>query len=126
MENAKNEEPRQSAIAVDSLWQVFGQGAEDALKSELNSQKDRKDAAKDLLDAGLIQHGRSYWARDIQSASLDHAIWFHGDCRADQWLLHTADLERNSGGRTLVRGRFYTREGSHVATLMQQGLMRLR
>ena len=79
-----------------------------------------------VLDAGLIQHGRSYWDRDIQSASLDHAIWFHGDCRADQWLLHTADLERNSGGRTLISGRFYTREGRHVATVMQQGLMRLR
>lgn len=79
-----------------------------------------------LLDAGLIQHGRSYWDRDLQCASLDHAIWFHGDCRTDEWLLHSANLERNSGGRTLVRGRFYTRDGRHVATVMQQGLMRLR
>ncbi len=79
-----------------------------------------------LLDAGLIQHGRSYRDRELQVASLDHAIWFHADFRADQWLLHTAELERNSGGRTLVRGRFYTREGVHVATVMQQGLMRKR
>ncbi|AQA19505.1 hypothetical protein BST95_15950 [Halioglobus japonicus] len=77
-----------------------------------------------LLDAGLIQHGRSYWDRSLQVASLDHAIWYHGDFRADNWLLHTADLERNSGGRTLVRGRFFTHEGRHVATVMQQGLMR--
>ncbi|TDG12105.1 acyl-CoA thioesterase II [Seongchinamella unica] len=79
-----------------------------------------------LLDAGLVQHGRSYWDRELQTASLDHAIWFHADFRADQWLLHSADLERNSGGRTLIRGRFYTREGKHVATVMQQGLMRKR
>ena len=79
-----------------------------------------------LLDAGLIQHGRTYWDSELQMASLDHAIWFHGDFRADQWLLHTAELERNSGGRTLVRGRFYTRDGAHVATVMQQGLMRKR
>lgn len=79
-----------------------------------------------LLDAGLIQHGRSYWDKDLQMASLDHALWFHTDCRADQWLLHTADLERNSGGRTLVRGRFYSRDGLHVATVIQQGLMRKR
>ena len=79
-----------------------------------------------LLDAGLIQHGRSYWDRELQVASLDHALWFHQDCRADEWLLHSADLERNSGGRTLVRGRFYTRDGRHVATVMQQGLMRKR
>ena len=79
-----------------------------------------------LLDAGLIQHGRSYRDRELQVASLDHAIWFHADFRSDQWLLHTADLERNSGGRTLVRGRFYTHDGVHVATMMQQGLMRKR
>ncbi len=79
-----------------------------------------------LLDAGLIQHGRYYDDPELQVASLDHAIWFHGDFRADQWLLQHAELERNSGGRTLVRGRFYTREGHHVATVMQQGLMRLR
>jgi acyl-CoA thioesterase-2 len=79
-----------------------------------------------LLDAGLIQHGRSYWDPALQMASLDHAIWFHADFRADEWLLHSADLERNSGGRTLVHGRFYTREGLHVATVMQQGLMRKR
>ncbi|MDG1388566.1 MAG: acyl-CoA thioesterase II [Halioglobus sp.] len=79
-----------------------------------------------LLDAGLIQHGRSYWDRGLQIASLDHAIWFHADCRTDEWLLHSADLERNSGGRTLVSGRFYSREGVHVATVMQQGLMRKR
>lgn len=79
-----------------------------------------------LLDAGLIQHGRSYKDRSLQVASLDHAIWFHQEFRADQWLLQRAEVERNSGGRTLVRGRFYTRDGRHVATTMQQGLMRPR
>ncbi len=79
-----------------------------------------------LLDAGLIEHGRSYWDNSLQIASLDHAVWFHADCRTDEWLLHSGDLERNSGGRTLVRGRFYTRQGVHVATVMQQGLMRKR
>ena len=79
-----------------------------------------------VLDAGLIQHGRSWMEGGLQIASLDHAIWFHAPCRADEWLLHTADLERNSGGRTLVRGRFFTGEGVHVATVMQQGLMRTR
>lgn len=79
-----------------------------------------------LLDAGLIQHGKSYKDRNLQVASLDHAIWFHQDFRADEWLLQHAELERNSGGRTLIRGRFYTRDGRHVATTMQQGLMRPR
>ena len=79
-----------------------------------------------LLDAGLIQHGLAYQDPRLQVASLDHALWFHDAFRADEWLLHVAELERNSAGRTLVRGRFFTRDGVHVATLMQQGLMRYR
>ena len=79
-----------------------------------------------LLDAGLIQHGLAYEDPRLQVASLDHALWFHDAFRADEWLLHVAELERNSAGRTLVRGRFFTRDGVHVATLMQQGLMRYR
>ncbi len=79
-----------------------------------------------LLDAGLIQHGLAYMDSRLQVASLDHALWFHDSFRADDWLLHCAELECNSAGRTLVRGRFFTREGVHVATLMQQGLMRFR
>lgn len=79
-----------------------------------------------LLDAGLIEHGLAYQDRRLQIASLDHAVWFHDDFRADEWLLHAAEVERNSAGRTLVRGRFFTRDGRQVATLMQQGLIRFR
>ncbi len=79
-----------------------------------------------LLDACLILNGRTYNAKDMQIASLDHALWYHEDFRADQWLLHTVEAESVSGGRGLARGRFYTREGRLVATAMQQGLMRFR
>ena len=79
-----------------------------------------------LLDAGLIQHGLAYQDRRLQIASLDHALWFHDSFRADEWLLQVTELERNSAGRSLVRGRFFTRDGVHVATLMQQGLIRFR
>ena len=63
---------------------------------------------------------------NLQVASLDHALWFHEDFRADEWLLHTVQAERIGGGRGLARGSFYTREGRLVATTMQQGLMRFR
>jgi acyl-CoA thioesterase-2 len=79
-----------------------------------------------LLDACLMIHGRPYNDPSLQVASLDHALWFHDDFRADQWLLLTMDAERVSGGRGLARGRFFTRDGRHVATAMQEGLMRFR
>lgn len=79
-----------------------------------------------LIDACLIAHGRTYWDESMQVASLDHALWFHEDLRADEWLLCTFEAERLGGGRGLARGRFYTREGRQVATSMQEGLMRFR
>jgi len=79
-----------------------------------------------LIDACLLAHGWSYENTYLQIASLDHALWFHGDLRADQWLLHTVEAEQVGGGRGLARGSFYTREGCLVATVMQQGVMRRR
>jgi acyl-CoA thioesterase-2 len=79
-----------------------------------------------LIDVCLITHGRHFVNSGLQVASLDHALWFHEDFRADDWLLHTVEAERIGGGRGLARGSFYTREGRLVATTMQQGLMRLR
>ncbi|MEZ5572640.1 MAG: acyl-CoA thioesterase II [Halioglobus sp.] len=79
-----------------------------------------------LIDVCLIAHGRHFAGANFQVASLDHALWFHEDFRADQWLLHTVEAERIGGGRGLARGNFYTREGRLVATTMQQGVMRFR
>ncbi|MEM9254632.1 MAG: acyl-CoA thioesterase II [Pseudomonadota bacterium] len=79
-----------------------------------------------LIDVCLIVHGRHFDEGDFQVASLDHALWFHEDFRADQWLLHTVEADRISGGRGLARGSFYTAEGRLVATTMQQGVMRFR
>jgi acyl-CoA thioesterase-2 len=79
-----------------------------------------------LIDVCLIVHGRHFDGSGIQVASLDHALWFHEDFRADEWLLHTVEAERIGGGRGLAKGSFYTREGRLVATTMQQGVMRFR
>lgn len=79
-----------------------------------------------LIDVCLITHGRNYWDRGMQVASLDHALWFHEGFRADEWLLCALEVERIGGGRGLARGRFYTRQGRLVATAMQECLMRFR
>ena len=79
-----------------------------------------------LIDVCMIAHGQNFMDDHIQVASLDHALWYHEDFRADEWLLHTVEAERIGGGRGLARGSFYTRQGRLVATTMQQGVMRFR
>ncbi len=79
-----------------------------------------------LLDASLVAHGRTVFERDIQAASLDHALWFHRPFRADDWLLYTQDSPSTSGARGFSRGLIYTRDGTLVASVAQEGLIRQR
>ncbi|WP_306118987.1 MULTISPECIES: acyl-CoA thioesterase II [unclassified Roseitalea] len=79
-----------------------------------------------LLDTSLFAHGRSIFDRDLQVASLDHAMWFHRPNRLDDWLLYTQDSPNASGARGFTRGSLYTREGLLVASVAQEGLIRPR
>jgi acyl-CoA thioesterase-2 len=60
----------------------------------------------------------------LQSASLDHSIWFHREFRMDDWLLFELDSPVAHGARGIGRGLLYTREGALVATCVQEGLLR--
>lgn len=79
-----------------------------------------------LLDASLLRHGRSVFDPDLQVASLDHALWFHAPCRPDDWLLYVEDAPWAGSGRALVRGQIFSRQGTLVASVAQEGLIRLR
>lgn len=79
-----------------------------------------------FLPTALMPHGRSYWDRELQVATVDHSIWFHQDFRFDDWILYEMESPRASGGRGLVQGRFYTRDGILVASTMQEGIIRSR
>ncbi|MRG54809.1 acyl-CoA thioesterase II [Phyllobacterium sp. SYP-B3895] len=78
-----------------------------------------------LLDTSLYAHGRSIFDRDLQVASLDHAMWFHRPCNFDDWLLYTADSPSASGARGLTRGTLYGRDGTLIASTAQEGLIRV-
>lgn len=79
-----------------------------------------------LLDTALLPHGVGWFSEKIQMASLDHAMWFHRRFRADEWLLYVQDSPSASGARGFNRGLIYTREGKLIASVAQEGLMRLR
>ena len=78
-----------------------------------------------LLDASLRQHALTWFDPSLQVASLDHAIWFHRPFRADRWLLYVTESPTTSGSRGLNLGRVYTHEGTLVATVAQENLMRV-
>lgn len=79
-----------------------------------------------LLDTALVAHGKLLFDRDIQLASLDHAMWFHRPFRADSWLLYAQDSPTAFGARGYCRGAIYDLEGRLVASTVQEGLMRKR
>jgi acyl-CoA thioesterase-2 len=79
-----------------------------------------------LLDTALLQHQRSVFDGDIMAASLDHALWIHRPFRADQWLLYTQDSPNLHGARGFARGLIFTADGTLVASVVQEGLLRQR
>ena len=79
-----------------------------------------------LLDAALIPHGRTVFEKDIMAASLDHALWLHRPFRADDWLLYAQDSPNMAGARGFSRGLIFARDGTLVASVAQEGLVRER
>jgi acyl-CoA thioesterase II len=78
-----------------------------------------------LLESVLVQHGVAWYVDDVRGASLDHAMWFHRPFRADEWLLYESTSPSASGGRGLATGRIWSRDGRHVASVVQEGLLRV-
>ncbi|WP_242914697.1 acyl-CoA thioesterase [Brevundimonas pishanensis] len=79
-----------------------------------------------LLSTCGLPHAIGFFDPNFQIASLDHAIWFHNDFRADDWLLYVTDSPSASGGRGFNRGQIFTRDGKLVASVAQEGLIRKR
>lgn len=79
-----------------------------------------------LLDTSTFAHGRAIFDRDIQAASLDHAMWFHRPHALDGWLLYTMDSPSTQAARGFTRGAIYAEDGTLIASVAQEGLIRLR
>ena len=79
-----------------------------------------------LLGATLVPHGVTVATPGLQPASLDHSIWFHRPFRADEWWLYDQWSPSASGARGLALARVFTQDGTLVATVAQEGLIRMR
>lgn len=77
-----------------------------------------------LLATAIQPHGLSFHKGEIKAASLDHAIWFHGEFRADDWLLYVTESPWSGLARGFGRGQIFTRDGRLVASVAQEGMLR--
>lgn len=79
-----------------------------------------------LTDMGVVSSARAPGSpRELATAvSLDHAVWFHRPARVDEWMLYSAEPVVNHGARGLARGTLHTADGTLLASVAQEALLR--
>jgi len=78
-----------------------------------------------LLESVLRKHGVTWATRGLKAASLDHAMWWHRPVRVDEWLLYVQASPSASGARGLGIGRIFSQDGRLVASVAQEGMLRV-
>lgn len=78
-----------------------------------------------LLRTATLPLGTNWFNGTIAEASLDHSIWFHEDFRIDEWLLFSLNSTWSGHGRGMGQGSVFRRDGTLVASLSQEGMLRL-
>lgn len=79
-----------------------------------------------LLGTCMLPHAMSFLQPQVQSASLDHTIWFHDSFRMDEWLLYSMHSPWAKNARGLNHGKIFTADGKLIASTVQEGLIRNR
>lgn len=88
------------------------------------AEHERETTGRQRVAADDPAHEDQAWWEQVFSASLDHAIWFHRPVRADDWHLYDVSCHGYTGGRGLATGHVFAPDGTHVATIAQEVLLR--
>ncbi|WP_430592722.1 acyl-CoA thioesterase [Humidisolicoccus flavus] len=117
------EDPNRARVPHQALWVR----AIDTLPDDANLHRAAIAYLSDytILEPVMRQQGASWTRPGAKVASLDHAVWWHHDARVDEWLLYVQETTANGGGRGLSHGRLYTKEGTLVASVAQEGMVRI-
>jgi acyl-CoA thioesterase II len=116
-------QPAQERQSQQSVWfRALGPMPDD---SELHQVALAYASDYTILESIYRRHGLSWAHPGISTASLDHAIWFHRPARVDQWLLYHQTSPAAQGGRGLCQGHIFTEAGELVATVAQEGMVRV-
>lgn len=79
-----------------------------------------------LMATSMMPHGVNWTTPGMQSASLDHALWLHEPVRADEWMLYATNSPWAGHGRGMNFGSIFSQDGRLIASVAQEGLIRLR
>jgi acyl-CoA thioesterase-2 len=78
-----------------------------------------------ILESIFGAHGVPWGTPGLKAASLDHAMWWHRAGRVDEWMLYAQESPSAVGGRGLALGKFFRRDGILVASVAQEGMVRV-
>ena len=78
-----------------------------------------------IQESILRAHGVSWASPGLKVASLDHAMWWHRPGRVDDWMLYVQESPSARGGRGLATGRIYSGDGTLVASVAQEIMVRV-
>ena len=116
--------PGRQLVAQQSVWlKAIGQMPDDPL---VHAAVLAYFSDYSLLEPVLRRHGLAWSDRRLRPASLDHAMWFHRPGRADDWTLYTQSSPSASSGRGLAAGRMFNADGILIASVAQEGMLRLK
>ena len=116
--------PGRQRAAQQSVWlRAIGQMPDDPL---IHAAVLAYCSDYSLLEPVLRRHGLAWSDRRLRPASLDHAMWFHRPGRADDWTLYTQASPSASNGRGLATGRMFSADGILLATVAQEGMLRIK
>lgn len=119
---AEDDRSKQSMPAVQRMW--FRAAGDLPKDPALNACVLTYTSDLTLLGSSLIPHGVVIGSPTVQAASLDHAMWFHREIHADEWMLYDQTSPSASGARGLATGKIFAQDGTLVATVAQEGLIR--
>jgi acyl-CoA thioesterase-2 len=78
-----------------------------------------------ILEPVMRAHGVNWATPGLKMASLDHAMWWHRFARADEWFLYVQESPSARGGRGLALGRIFNQQGDLIASVAQEGMVRV-
>ena len=76
-----------------------------------------------VADTLLVPYGRTWGSEGTMLVSLDHAMWFHTEARADEWVYVEQWPVEASGARGLAESRMW-QDDRLVASIAQEALTR--
>ncbi len=113
----------QDLPAQDNIWFKL-KGDSVGLDRKMKQQILTYISDYNVLNAAINPNASKANFGNLQTASLDHSMWFFRDFDFDDWMLFSSESPNSYGARGLSKGNLFTRDGKLIASFAQEGLIR--